>query len=138
MQFLVPKFIGRKTKLVGPLTFKQLLYVVGEGVFVFVFYFVLPKAMFWGLVFIALIVTAAFIFVKPGGQSLSSIFQHLGKFIAAPKQYIWKKKTVTPSLNIVLTKAKPPVPKKQHEKLLEIAPMSRLRLLETKIDTKKI
>ena len=138
MQFLVPKFIARETKLVGPLTFKQLLYIVGEGVFVFVFYFVLPKAMFWGLVFIALIITAAFVFVKPGGQSLFSIFQHLGKFLVAPKQYIWKKKTVTPSLNIVLTQTKPVVSKKKHEKLLEIAPMSRLRLLETKIDTKKI
>ena len=138
MQFLVPKFITRETKLVGPLTFKQLLYIVGEGVFVFVFYFILPKAMFWGLAFIALIITAAFVFVKPGGQSLFSIVKHFGQFLISPKQYIWKKKTVTPSLNIVVARGKPVMPKKKHEKLLEIAPMSRLRLLETKINTKKV
>lgn len=138
MQFLVPKFIERETKLVGPLTFKQLLYLVGEGVFVFVFYFILPRPIFWGLVIIALIASAALIFLKPGGQSLSTLIQHLGKFIISPKRYIWTKKTITPSLDIIIQKQKSTLVKKVPKELLEIAPMSRLRLLETKIETKKI
>ena len=136
MQFLVPKFIERETKLVGPLTFKQLLYIVGEGVFVFVLYFILPRTFFWVVVVIALIVSAAFVLLKPGGQSLGSILKHFGTFTMTPKRYLWQKKTVNPFLDIVIQKTAPVIQKKQKE-LFKIAPMSRLRILETKIATKK-
>lgn len=139
MQFLVPQFITRETKLVGPLTFKQLLYLIGEGVFIFVFYFILPRTIFWILLILAILASAAFIFLRPGGQSLADILQHLGKFIISPKRYIWQKRTVTPNLNIVIQQSKAPViKKKESKKLLEIAPMSQLSRLETKIETKRM
>ncbi len=137
MQFLVPKFIERETKLVGPLTFKQLLYIVGEGVFVFAFYFILPRTIFWIVLAVALVASAAFVFLKPGGQPLSAIIKNLGKFIITPKRYIWQKKTVNPSLDIIIQKTAPVVRKKQ-KALLKIAPMSRLTMLETKIETRKL
>ena len=139
MQFLVPQFIARETKLVGPLTFKALLYLVGEGIMIFALYFILSKTAFWIVVISALSLSAAFIFLRPGGQSLSSVFRHLGSFIISPKRYVWQKKTVMPNLKIVIQSSKPQISKKQKPKdILEVAPMSQLSRLETKIETKKI
>ena len=92
MQFLVPKFIERETKLVGPLTFKQLLWVVGEGIFIFVFYFFLPLKVFWVVVVLAVIVSAVFIFIKPGGRSLFQLVKILEDFSWLPSVIFGRKK----------------------------------------------
>lgn len=138
MQFLVPKFIEREMTLVGPLTFKQLLWLVGEGIFVFVFYFFLPRTVFWVVVVLALIISAIFVFIKPGGRSLFALVKHLGKFLVAPKRYIWQKKTITPSLEVVIQKKQAPLIKKKRKKLLGIPSSSQLSRLKTKIETKRI
>lgn len=137
MQFLVPKFIERETTLVGPLTFKQLLWVVGEGIFIFVFYFFLPLKIFWVVVVLAVIISAVFIFIKPGGRSLFQLIKNVGTFLLAPKRYIWQKKTLTPDLEVVIQRQASPV-KQKKKKLLGIPSVSQLSRLKTKIETKRI
>jgi len=137
MQFLVPKFIERETTLVGPLTFKQLLWVVGEGIFIFVSYFFLPLKVLWVVVVLAVIISAVFIFIKPGGRSLFQLIKNIGRFLLVPKRYIWQKKTLTPDLEVVIRRQAPPV-KQKKKKLLGIPSVSQLSRLKTKIETKRI
>ena len=137
MQFLVPKFIERETTLVGPLTFKQLLWVVGEGIFIFVSYFFLPLKVLWVVVVLAVIISAVFIFIKPGGRSLFQLIKNIGRFLLVPKRYIWQKKTLTPEFEVVIRRQAPPV-KQKKKKLLGIPSVSQLSRLKTKIETKRI
>jgi hypothetical protein len=138
MQFLVPKFIDRETTLVGPLTFKQLLWLVGVGVFVFVLYFFLPRNVFWVIVVITVITSAAFVLIKPGGRPLSSLLQHLGGFIFSPKRYIWQKRADDPRIQLAIKREKDPLIEEKKKKLLGVSVASQLSHLETKIGTKRI
>lgn len=131
MRFTVPQFIEHEAKIVGPLTFKQFIYVGIAGAICFMIYFSAPFSIF----IIACIViggaSVALAFLKVGGRPLPSVIINFLKFKLSPKMYLWRKKEGTISM---LRKAE----KKEieEETPLKIVKKSRLKNIQTEIEMK--
>ena len=133
MPFIVPKFIERQSKIIGPLTFRQFVFVGGAAVFCFILYFTAPFQIF----LLAAVVlgggAATLAFLKIGGRSLPTVLGNFSKFFISPKIYIWKKKEVKFE---VFKKEEEIIEEKEAELPLKIAEKSQLKKLRTQVETK--
>ncbi len=121
----------------GPLTFKQFLYLGAAGVVVFFLYFYLAAKNFlaFALITIFLVIGAlAFAFLKIGGQPLFSILLKFLNFFFSSKIYLWKKKAVSPKIIKREEKLKKEEP--SGEPILKVAEKSQLKKLSTQIETR--
>jgi len=137
MQFQVPQFIERESKIVGPLTFRQFLYLGVAGVVLFFLYFYLAaKSLFlFILVTIVLVSLAlAFAFLKIGGQSLPTVLLNFFNFSFSSKIYLWRKKVIPPK--IITKEKKLHIKEVSKETTLKIAEKSQLKKLSTQIETR--
>ncbi|MBI4117200.1 MAG: PrgI family protein [Parcubacteria group bacterium] len=95
MKFQVPQFIETETKIVGPLTWKQFIWVaVGVGLLLILFRFL---AGFW-LILVSLIVTAVFgslAFLRIEETTLIEYLMKALGFALGPKKYLFKKENGT-------------------------------------------
>ena len=92
MQFQVPQFIEIEDKIVGPLTFRQFLFIVGGLGAAFIFY----QLPIWGgvkffLVILSAGVGAAFAFYKVNNKTLLATIEDAFMFYVGRKLYLWKK-----------------------------------------------
>ena len=127
MQFTVPQFIEREAKIVGPLTFKQLIVMGSAAAVCIAFYFLLPFAAFiFGVVFFVG-GSAALLFVRINRTPLYLIIKNFVLFLFHPKMYLWKKKAAPPVLKI---KHKKPT---EEEPELKVTNKSRLKKVADKI-----
>jgi membrane protein implicated in regulation of membrane protease activity len=93
MQFNVPQFIDMEDRIVGPLTAKQLGWLVLGGILLLILWNFLNTMIFIiSAIFISLIVIAL-VFLKPHGLPLTHFVVASFSFISKPKIYIWKKDT---------------------------------------------
>ena len=92
MRFTVPQFIEHEAKIIGPLTFKQFIFVGIAGGFGFVLYFNAPFLIFLISVIFLAVVSLSLAFVRIGGRTLPAILANLFRFLIGPKKYIWKQK----------------------------------------------
>jgi len=132
-QFTVPQFIEHEPKIVGPLTFKQFIYIGVAGAICFVFYFTTPFFIFVLATIVIMLGGFALAFLKSGGRSLPIVLKNFFSFSVAPKMYLWKQKTGLPP-KIVKTA---PAPKETEKSSVPaVAGKSRLNALSTQIETK--
>jgi len=137
MQFTVPQFIYREARILGPLTFKQVIYIGIGGIICFVIYLIIGKQFI--VAFIAasifvMIVSALFAFGQYGGKTLPIIISNFFTFTLSSRLYLWRRKTFSP--RIVMTKVVRKEDKRQAEAPLKIATKSRLRELSAEIEIK--
>lgn len=87
----VPQFINLESKIVGPLTLRQFLFIAGGGFLIFVLQYVL-QTWLWIIVsiFIALF-SIALAFVKINEQPLHKVLINALKFYISPRLYTWKR-----------------------------------------------
>ena len=91
MLISVPQYIDIEDKIVGPLTAKQLGWLIAMGVILIIMWNVFSKPLFFimgiptGLLFIALA------FYKPYGQPLGSFVIFGLMYFFRPKIYFWKR-----------------------------------------------
>lgn len=128
MEFIVPKFIERELKVIGPMTFKQFAFLGMAGAICFVIYY-LYRPFFWPALIILGGGGSALAFLKIGGRPLPTIILNFFKFLFRPKTYIWKMK----KFPVYGPKIKP----KKGESPLEMGGGLELKKLKTKIETKK-
>ena len=89
MQYPVPQFIDRETKLVGPLTIRQMIVFGIDAAVLFVLWFLL-NTFTWVLALIILTSTAAGLaFVKVNGQPMTKIVFSLFSYFLQPRLYLW-------------------------------------------------
>jgi hypothetical protein len=91
MVFKVPQFIEVEDKIVGPLTFKQAIYLVGGGAACFLLWTFLPKVI---AIFIMLPVAAlalALSFYKVNNRPFVILMESFLKFHTGTKLYLWHK-----------------------------------------------
>lgn len=135
MRFTVPQFIEHEAKIVGPLTFKQFIFIGIAGTICFVLYFSLGKSnflLFLLLSIILLIGAALFAFLQVGGRGLPTILGNLLRFKLGSKVFLWKKKET-----LVTVFKKGEVKKELKEETpLKISENSRLKKLRTEVETK--
>jgi hypothetical protein len=92
MKFQVPQFIETETKLIGPLTLKQFMFVAG-GVSMVSMEFILLN----GVIFLFLaLATGAFFgalaFVKVDGQPFINYLAYMLAYTLGAKRYVYKPK----------------------------------------------
>lgn len=90
MKFQVPQFIETETKLIGPLTLRQFLWVAG-GVSMFAMEFILLNGI-W-LILAALVSTAFFgalAFVKIDGQPFINFLAYMLGYFLGAKRYVYR------------------------------------------------
>jgi len=91
MRFQVPQFIETETKIIGPLTLKQFVWVA-LGVGLLLIFFRLLSGFF--LIFTSMIVIAVFgslAFLRIEGVSLIEYLMKALGFALGPKKYLFKK-----------------------------------------------
>ena len=91
MRFQVPQFIETETKLIGPFTLKQFLWLASGGAILFLFYMILPTYLFFVLAVPIGGLSIALAFVKIHETPLASYFTYGLNYLLNPKQYIFKK-----------------------------------------------
>lgn len=129
MRFQVPQFIEIESKIFGPLTFKQFIYLAGGAGIIFLFYIVLP---FFLTVMLAVPIgglAVAMAFYKVHNRPFISVMENAFRYFTSPKIYIWKKENpkaadIAAELLAPKTKAQPAqpyIPKLTKSKLKELA-----------------
>lgn len=92
MQFSVPQFIDVEDKIIGPITLKGFLLLLGVALFIF-FLWYLFKLWFVVVIGAPIVVLAiALVLGKVDGRPLSGFLKAWLNYQVNPRFYIWKKK----------------------------------------------
>ncbi|TFG35529.1 MAG: PrgI family protein [Parcubacteria group bacterium] len=139
MRYTVPQFIEYETKIVGPFTFGQFVFIGTVSAVCFVLYFILNNIVLF-LFAIAIIMPVSFVLalLKVGGRPIPVILMNFFKFSVGSKMYIWKKKEAP--IMYVKSELKKELEKKKEGDVegvsLGIAENSQLKRIKTKIEIK--
>jgi len=87
----VPQFIGVEDKIVGPLTWKQLGWMIGMGAMLLVVYSFTDTALFIILGIPIAFIFLVFAFYKPNGFPFTTFVFYFILFLFRPKIAVWKK-----------------------------------------------
>src|SRR6266702_3308356 len=87
----VPQYIDVEDKIAGPLTAKQLGWIIGLGIILLILWNVVPFVVFIILGFPLAILFVALAFYKPYGQPLGSFLIFGIMYFFRPKVYMWKR-----------------------------------------------
>jgi hypothetical protein len=87
----VPQYIDVEDKIAGPLTAKQLGWLIGLGIILLILWNVVPAPVFFIIGLPIAILFVALAFFKPYGQPLGSFFIFGIMYFFRPKVYIWKR-----------------------------------------------
>lgn len=133
MRFNVPQFIEHEAKIIGPLTFRQFIYIGSAGVIAFILFYSVPGPFFFPIFILLALVSFALAFVKINGKPLPNMIVSFFNFLLSSRVYFWQKKEAE-----TLKRAKLEVfEKKLNSSLKEnLTRESQLQRLSTKIDTK--
>ena len=108
MQFRVPKSIDVEDKIVGPLTIKQAVFVVGSGAIAYLLYQIITPT------FLAIVLAIPFVglglglaFIRINGQSFIVLLQAIFKFLTTDRFYLWQHRTKDIGQNRTDTPVKP-------------------------------
>ncbi len=138
MQFNVPQFIERESRIFGPLTFTQFLYIGSGGVICLLLYFSFAKTQFLLFLMATAVImslAASLAFVKIGGRSLPTILKNFLFFSMGPKIYLWRRKNIPPRM--IEKIAKEPKQEGTEPSTLKLSEKSQLRNLSNSLETKK-
>ncbi len=125
MQFNVPQFIDVEDKIAGPLTWKQLLWMIGMGASLMTLFgiFTTTFALILGIPTALLFI--AFAFYKPNGFPMTTFAFHGILFLFRPRVAVWERPVrKLPSLTQATSLKQVAPPKKKEiteEKLKELA-----------------
>jgi len=138
MQFSVPQFIERESKIWLNMSFTQFIYIGTGGAICFVLYLVYAKTSFLLFIMATIIIMSlagAMAFLKVGGRSLPTVLKNFLFFSTGPKIYLWRRKNVSPRM---FEKAvDKPKTETAEPSALKMAEKSRLRSLSNILETKK-
>lgn len=134
MKFVVPQFIDYETKVIGPFTLKQFIFMVMAGVVAFILYFTVHVTLIF-LVVSVLAFSAAFAlaFVRINGKDLPAVFLNFLKFNFSSKNFLWGRKQIN-----VLTYEEEEIKKEvtEEEAPLKMVEKSQLKDIRNKLETK--
>lgn len=130
-QFQVPQFIEREARVVGPLTFKQFLFLAAAGIAALLLYFFLPFALFVAGTVLVGGAGIALAFLSMGGRSLPSFLMGFLVFSMKTKTYAWKKGRVS---QVIKQNVPAALPKGVRAERLSLSKESRVKNLSDKLD----
>lgn len=134
MEFIVPQFIEREARIVGPFTFKQSIFLGIAGALCLFLYFIIKSFWVFLIVSFFLVGSALFLtFIRFGGSSMPDILKNFFVFFGRPKIYLWQRKNLPPK---VLKKSPPPKVEEKEGSPLKVAEKSNLTKLHSFLETK--
>lgn len=123
MKYQVPQFIEVEDKIIGPLTLKQFIWLVGGAGMSFVVYNFLP--LFISIILIGIIIplSLALAFYKVNNKPFIDMLESAVSYYSKPNLYIWKKEYKTPTQSDVnkTQNAQVYVPKLSNSKLKDLS-----------------
>ena len=136
MRFTVPQFIEHEAKIVGPLTFKQFIFIgIAVGI-CFIFYFTLPFTYFLMASMVLVGAAMGLAFLKVNGKALPVLLFDFLKFSMAPKMYVWKKRERQVKVYKKSELSSPKmVEEEKEEPKVRLMTKSRLKKTQTNIET---
>jgi len=93
MMFNVPQFIDVEDKVAGPLTAKQLFWMIGMFAAVLAVAALFPGPVTYVIAVPIVVVFVLFAFYRPGGQPLIGYVGHAFFFLFRPKVFMWRRPT---------------------------------------------
>lgn len=92
MRFQVPQFIEVESKIFGPLTLKQFIFLAGGVGFIFIIY-AFTKSLFFTIILGApfAAIALALAFYKMNNQPFMKIMENAFNYFVSSKVYVWKK-----------------------------------------------
>ena len=91
MRFQVPQFIETETKIVGPFTIKQFLWMGGGGAILTLLYIAAPRLIFFILGLPVATVFVAFAYIKIDNIPLFNYLAYALSYFLNPKRYLFSK-----------------------------------------------
>lgn len=91
MLFNVPQFIDVEDKVAGPLTAKQIFWMLGMGAFLFLVWTIFDQATFFTLSIPIILIFALFAFYRPYNQPFLTFITNAVFFLFRPKLYVWNR-----------------------------------------------
>ena len=91
MKFQVPQFIETETKLVGPFTLKQFIWVAGGGSLIFLSFMSLPAYIAFIISLPVGVIFGSLAFVKIDNTPLLNYIVYSLAYLLNPKKYFFKK-----------------------------------------------
>lgn len=114
MLFNVPQYVDVEDKVAGPLTAKQLFWMIGMGAVLLVLWNIFEFAAFSVIAIPVIILFVAFAFYRPYGQPLITFVSHALFFIFRPKVYVWDRPE-QPEIPTVIKASKKPDAKQEKQ-----------------------
>lgn len=134
MRFTLPQFIEQETKIIGPLTFRQFVFVALAIATLFVFYLLMPFAVFVVILVLLGGGGALLSFLKIDGIPLYSILLGFIRFGTISKIYVWRSKE-RGKIDFYKEEMKKKNSNGKQEAPLKIAARSQLKKLQAKVET---
>ncbi len=91
MMFSVPQFIDVEDKIAGPLTWRQLLWMIGMGAALLVMFNLFDTALFIIAAVPTVLLFVALAFYRPSGIPLPMYIFHAILYIFHPKIAVWER-----------------------------------------------
>ncbi|TXI34603.1 MAG: PrgI family protein [Candidatus Moraniibacteriota bacterium] len=109
MMFSVPQFIDVEDKIAGPLTWRQLLWMIGMGAALLTVFGMFDTGLSIIISIPIVLIFCAMAFYRPNGFPMTTFVSSGVMFLFRPKVAVWER----PTMPIGTTKAAPPVAKKE-------------------------
>ncbi len=93
MLFNVPQYIDVEDKVAGPLTAKQLLWMIGMGAALMFLWSMLNTGAFFAAAIPVVCAFVALAFYRPYNQPLAMFIANALLFMIRPKIYVWERPT---------------------------------------------
>lgn len=91
MMFSVPQFIDVEDKIAGPLTWRQLLWMIGMGAALLTFFNLFDTALFIIIAIPTVLIFVLFAFYRPNGFSMTTFAFYAILFLFRPKVSVWER-----------------------------------------------
>lgn len=95
MEYQVPQFIEVESKVVGPLTLKQFIYIAGTAGLCVLFFFYLPLIVTILLSIPVIALGASLAFYKVNGKPFVNVLEAGFNYYTGAKFFLWKHKDAT-------------------------------------------
>ncbi len=92
MQFQVPQFIEVEDTIIGPFTFKQLIFILGGGGGIYLLKRLLPTFLAYPAMMVFAVFTWALVFYKYNDRPFLLALQSATKYYFSTKLYLWNKR----------------------------------------------
>jgi hypothetical protein len=91
MMTSVPQFIDVEDKVAGPLTWKQLGWMIAMGALLFVFYTMFRGILFYLIAVPVVMLFVALAFFRPNGMAFPQFLFYSVTFLFRPKVSVWER-----------------------------------------------